>query len=379
MKALILSANIGGGHSSCAKAIQDVFLAHNEECAIQDVLSLISKEVSKATSSGQIFMYRHAPWIINLGYQEREKKKNNIFSKKSLLYKFLTLGVEHLYNLIKTNDYDTIICTHIFAALTVTAMQEKYKLPLLTCQIATDYDCSANSTETNIDYYFIPDKKLIDTFVKFGLPKDKIYASGLPVSKELFQIVNKDKAKEELGIPKESKHLLLMGGSMGSGPIPKVVQLLAKNLKKNNYLSVVCGSNKELYNRLSTSYRNFTNIHIYGVSKQVPLLMHSADLLLTKPGGLTTSEAYAAHLPMVLLDFIGGYETDNANFFTGIGGAISGKNPELLVDQTISLLNNPSKLEQMSIALEEVSQGRGLPEEFIYNFLKEAYSKRFIK
>ena len=115
------------------------------------------------------------------------------------------------------------------------------------------------------------------------------------------------------------------------------------------------------------------------MTKHMPLFLHSADLLLTKPGGLTTTEAYASHLPMVLLDFIGGYETDNANFFTGIGGAISEKDPKLIVEQAISLLNNPSKLEAMTSALAESFQDRDLPESFIYNFLKEEHSKRFIK
>lgn len=377
MKALILSANIGGGHTSCAKAIQDVFKAHNEECNIQDVLTLISKEVSSVTSSGQIFMYRHAPWLVNLGYKDREKKKNNIFSKDSVLYKFLALGVTKLYNLINTTVYDTIICTHIFSALIITALQEKYNLPLLTCQIATDYDCSANSPETNIDYYFIPDKRLIEDFVNFGLPKNKIFASGIPVNKEFFQRTDKEKVKEELGIPKNSKHLLMMGGSMGSGPIPKVARLLVENLKEDNYLSIVCGSNKELYDELSYLYENSENVHIYGVTNQMPLLMHSADLLFTKPGGLTTTEAYASHLPMALLDFIGGYETHNVNFFTGLGGAISGKDPELLVEQTVSLLNNPSKLKEMTTNLEKASQGNKLPEDFIYDFLKDAYKKKF--
>ncbi len=379
MKALILSANIGGGHTSCAKAIQDVFISHDEQCDIQDVLTLISKEVSKATSSGQIFIYRHAPWIINVGYKGREKKANNIFNKTSFLYKFLTLGVPRLYSLIKTNGYDTIICTHVFSALIVTAMQEKYKLPLLTCQIATDYDCSGNAKDTKIDYYFIPDEKLIEEFVDFGIPKEKIFASGIPVNKDFFQSLDKEKTKESLGIPKESKHLLMMGGSMGSGPLLKVAHLLIKNLKDNNYLSVVCGSNKELYRNLSFSFQNNPNVHIYGLTKQMPLLMHSADLLLTKPGGLTTTEAYASHLPMVLFDFIGGYETDNANFFTGIGGAISEKDPKLIIEQAISLLNNPSKLKEMTSALAASSQNRDLPENFIYNFLKEEYSKRFIK
>lgn len=376
MKALILSANTGGGHNSCAKAIQDVFIAHNEVCDKQDCLALISEDVSKTVASGHIFIYRHAPWIMNLYYKgDIEKKSNDLFNNKSLLFKFLSLGVPKLHDLIEANGYDTIICTHIFAALMFTSLQEKYNLPLISCQITTDYDCSANSKNTSIDFYFIPDKSLTENFVQIGIPKEKIYASGLPVSKELFQNSNKEEEKIKLGIPKESKHLLVMGGSMGGGPLAKATKLLLESLDDNVYLSVICGSNETLYEELSQKYGEKTNVKIYGFTDQVPVLMKSADLFFTKPGGLSTSEAYACHLPMALLNFIGGFETDNVNFFKNLGGAISEKEPEKLVEETIDLLKKPSKLQEMSKALEEASKGRGIPEEFIYKTLKEASPK----
>ncbi len=378
MKALILSANTGGGHNSCAKAIQDVFISQNEVCNIQDCLSLISKGVSETTAFGHIFIYRHAPWIVHATYKNEIKKGEKLFKRTSLLSKALALGVPKLYELIEENDYDTIICTHIFAAQMITALQDKYKIHLLTAQITTDYGCSANSKDTDIDFYFIPDKNLIDTFVNIGLPEEKILASGIPVKKEFFEKTNKEEEKEKLGIPKNLKHLLVMGGSMGGGPIPKATQLLIENLKEDNYLSVVCGTNKALYDKLSKKYGNRPNVHIYEVSNQMPLLMHSADLLFTKPGGLTTTEAYACNLPMALLNYLGGCETDNKIFFTKTGGAIAEDKPKELVAQTIALLNDPPRLKEMSNALAIASQGKQIPEIFIYDTLKKAHSKAFL-
>jgi len=375
MKALILSANTGGGHNSCAKAIQDVFISHNEVCDIQDCLSLISKGVSNTTAFGHIFIYRHAPWIMHVAYKNEIKQSERLFRRNSFLSKFLALGVPKLYELIKANDYDTIICTHIFAAQMITALQEKYKIHLLTSQITTDYGCSANSKDTDIDFYFIPDKSLIDDFISIGLPREKIFVSGLPVKKEFFEKTNKEEEKEKLGIPKNYKHLLVMGGSMGGGPIPKATQLLIENLKKDNYLSVVCGTNKALYDKLYKRYSNRPNVLIYEVSNQMPLLMHSADLLFTKPGGLTTTEAYACNLPMALLNYLGGCETDNKVFFTKKGGAIAEDEPISLVKQTIALLNDTARLKEMSTAMEKASQGNQIPENFIYETLKKAHSK----
>ena len=81
MKALILSANTGGGHNSCAKAIQDVFLSHNEVCDIHDCLSLISKGVSNTTASGHLFIYKHAPWIMHVAYKNELKQNQKIFKR----------------------------------------------------------------------------------------------------------------------------------------------------------------------------------------------------------------------------------------------------------------------------------------------------------
>lgn len=375
MKALILSANTGGGHNSCAKAIQDVFISHNEECDMQDCLSLISKEISEAASFGHVFVYRHASWIMHVSYKNVDKKREKLFKKNSLLSKALSLGVPHLHKLIEEKGYDTIICTHIFAAQMVTALQEKYKTHLLTCQITTDYGFTANSKYTDIDFYFIPDKRLLEDFIQDGLPKEKLFASGIPVNKEFFQKTNKENEKEKLCIPKNYKHILVMGGSMGGGPILKSTQLLIENLKENNYLSIVCGTNKTLYNKLFKKYGNRKNVHMYEVSHQMPLLMHSADLLFTKPGGLTTTEAYACNLPMAILNYLGGCETDNKIFFTKMGGAIAADEPKALVNQTIALLNDPSRLQEMSNVMAKASQGNPIPENFIYDTLKKAHEK----
>ena len=118
------------------------------------------------------------------------------------------------------------------------------------------------------------------------------------------------------------------------------------------------------------------NIHIIGNTNEVPKLMQAADLLFTKPGGLSTSEAYAAKLPMAFFNFIGCYETDNLNFFVKLGGAMSKEDPQELADATLELLSDPERLKAMSNALAEASKDKPIPEDYIYEVLRKAHENR---
>lgn len=373
MRALILSANTGGGHNSCAKAIKEVFIAHGDTCDIEDCLEFISKGVSKSISDGHIFLYRHAPALFQAGYRAIENNKTTMFQENSLIFKFFALGAENLYELISTMDYDTVICTHLIGAMMLTAMLKKHPLPIVTCHISTDYDCSPSTADSDLDFYFIPDKRLMDEFVKAGIPKEKVFPSGLPVRKEFYEHRDKALAKEEIGLPKDHAHLLVMCGSMGGGPIPKVVNMFSEKLKEDQEMTIVCGSNKALYDKITEKHSGVRNIHIIGNTNEVPKLMQAADLLFTKPGGLSTSEAYAAKLPMAFFNFIGCYETDNLNFFVKLGGAMSKEDPQELVDATLELLADPERLKAMSNALADASKDKPIPEDYIYEVLRKAH------
>lgn len=376
MRALILSANTGGGHNSCAKAIKEVFQSHGDVCDVMDCLEFISEGISKGISGGHIFLYRHAPALFQAGYKTIENNKTTMFKDSSLIFKFFAMGAEKLYDTIATMDYDTVICTHLIGALMLTAMFKKHPMNLLTCHIATDYDCSPSTSDSDLDYYFMPDKRLMDEFVAAGIPREKVVPSGLPVRREFYEHKDKASAKRERGLPEDHAHLLVMCGSMGGGPIPKIVDMFSEKLGDDQEMTVVCGSNKALYDKIVEKHAWVPNIHIIGNTSEVPKLMHSADLLFTKPGGLSVSEAYAAELPMAFFNFIGCFETDNLNFFVNLGGAISKEDPKELVDATLELLADKGRLDAMSKALADARKDKPIPEDYIYEVLEKAHAAK---
>jgi len=344
MRVLILSCNTGEGHNSCAKSIKEVYDTNHIVCDVEDVLAFVSLQFSRFISWGHSTMYRNLPWLFRYGYTFFENHPEN-FDKNKWVYNILSRASESLYNFIKENNYDIVICVHVFSSYILTDVLEKYELNIKSCFVATDYTCHPSVKNSKLDYYFIPDDSFACEFECETIPKDKIVASGIPVRQKFYEHCPKVDAKEQFGINKNHPHLIMMCGSMGCGPMRRLVRLISR---ENGFeMTVVCGSNEKLYRRLSKRHSSHPNIHIRGYEKNMPLLMDSADLYLTKPGGLSTTEAFVKNLPMVCIDAVAGCEEYNCNYFLNKGVAKYGRTAKKLRNQCIYLLEHPEEIYEM--------------------------------
>ena len=366
MRTLILSCNTGEGHNSCAKAIQETYAAHDETCDIVDALQFISKRASQFISDWHSRIYRHAPKLYKAGYHTAEER-TSVFREGTTVYRYLTSGSEKLYHFILDGGYDNIICTHVFPALALTAMLKHHPMPLVTSFVSTDYTCSPSVENSELDYYFIPDISLTEEFVQCGVPREKLIDSGMPVKQAFYLNTDKAAAKAELGLPVDHQHLLVMCGSIGCGPIKELTEDLLIRLTPEQELTIVCGANEELFAKLERHFAHDPRIHIHGMVDYVPLLIHSADLFLTKPGGLSTSEAAACGVPMLLMDTVAGCEGHNLNFFLRQGIAVTADTPKHLADLAAALLADPERLQKMARAARR--RKGDTPSETIYAFL----------
>ena len=164
MKVLILSCNTGEGHNSCAAALEEECRNQNIPCDTEDALRFISPEVSRFISNWHVRIYRHAPGLFRVGYRAAEDHPAQ-FHEGSALYRYLTQGAEKLCGFIAGSGYDTVICTHTFAALMVSEVVKTHLPNLKTCFIATDYTCSPSVKDSSLDRYFIPASSLSGDFL----------------------------------------------------------------------------------------------------------------------------------------------------------------------------------------------------------------------
>ena len=350
MKALILSCNTGEGHNSCAKAVKEYFDLQGVPCEIADALGFISEGASKLASDAHVMMYRHIPGLFDSSYRYYERHPSSL-EENSVVHQVLTRATEPLYRYLSRGKYNIVICTHVFAALMVTNLLKKHPLPIATCSIATDYTCSPMFQDSALDCYCIPHGSLAGEFEGPTTPLCKMIDCGIPVRQMFFSSLPKYEAKKLAGVAPSDRHLLMMCGSMGCGPMKHIADLLRGGMRDGCEMTIVCGTNQHLLKSLQREYAKCSHIHVKGYVQDISLLMDSADLYLTKPGGISVTEAAVKALPMVLVDAVAGCEEHNLRFFTQRGVAICSATTEALAADALLLLHDEARLQEMRINL----------------------------
>jgi len=318
-------------------------------------MEFISPKVSHFISWGHSYVYRHLPCLFKWGYGYAEKHPA-IFRNDSGIYKFMMQGTDRMHDYIRHGKYDVIICTHVFTALMLTDMMKRHPMKLVTCLVATDYTCSPGTKDSNLDYYFIPDIEFLPEFECETITEEKLIPSGIPVRQMFYITRAKEEAKVSMSVSPDHKHLLMMCGSMGCGPMKKLLHKLSEHLPEDWELSVICGNNKKLADRLEKKYKEDKRIHIHGFIENMGTMMDSADLYLTKPGGISVSEAAVKNLPMVFIDAVAGCEEYNRVHFIRKSGAGTGNNVHEVEEMCLSLMQSNERRFMMQEKLIDIKK-----------------------
>lgn len=345
MKVLVLSCNTGGGHNSAARAVIDALNDENIPCEMLDFLSLASERVSKIVSDAYIGMTKHIPYLFYGIYTLGEKISSP--KRKSPVYGVLKGMGKNLAKYIDDNNFDVVVSTHIFAQETLTYMKKKGNLNAKTIFVLTDYTCIPFTEEVECDYCIIPHEDLKEEFVSRGVDADHILTWGIPVGKSYLNSTEQKIAKRELGLDVKKPMFLIMSGSMGFGNVNKIADKLLETNGLNGEIVIICGNNKKQKEKLEKEYRENTNIHIVGFTGQASLYMDACDVLFTKPGGLTSTEAAVKNVPLIHTKPIPGCETKNAQFFSSLGMSYYEDSIDDQVDLAIKLASDKKVRDNM--------------------------------
>lgn len=355
MRVLILSSNNGGGHNAVAQALKQTFEAHGDRCHVEDCLSFISEDVSDAVAKSHNFMYRHVPKLFDSGYRHSQKHPKT-FMEHHNGRRMLNLGRRNLGRTIISGGYDAVLCTHVFGAIMLTEARAKYGLRGVTGIVETDYTATPGTQANNVDWHFIPSERLREGLAALGVPRDRIVPSGIPVRDAFYRDIDRAEARRALGMDADARHLLVMGGSMGAGPVPELAAELAATLTRRERVTVVCGTNHGLEAALRSDYGGDPRFRIMGYVDDVSALMSASEALITKPGGITVTEAAVKRLPMVLVNAVAGCEAYNLDYFVQTGGAATADSPRALARLGAELLRDAARRDAMARALEPVAR-----------------------
>lgn len=365
MKVLILSCSTGQGHNSAALAVFENLKGHGVNCEFMDALLFAGKKTSAAVCRTYVQVARKAPHVFGLAYRAGGIISNT--RTKSPVYFANTRYARQMYDYITGNQFDVVITSHLFPAQTLTYMKKKFGLKVRTMAVATDYTSIPFWEETRLDYYIIPHPDLLREFHKKGLPKEKLLPFGIPVDPQFSARTSKTKARRILGLPPEGFEILLMSGSMGFGHMAPLIRSFLKKYGAGVTLVVMGGDNEELKSSLRQRFSKAKNVRILDFTSQVSLYMDSADLLYTKPGGLTSTEALVKGIPMVHTAPIPGCETKNARFFASHGLSFYARTTREQIACGQFLIQNLSAREAMQSA--QAEHARPQAAERIFEFL----------
>lgn len=339
MKVLILSCSTGGGHNSCARYILEELTSNNIEATYQDFYDIVNTNAKELSSKIYLSTLGGSGEVFKNVY-----KLGELYSKTKVtspVYLVNKLHKKKLYDYITTNNYDLVITTHLFPSLTLTAINKSKNHPKVNfITVATDYEPCPFFEETTPDYLIIQ-KDLEDRFIAKGINKDVLYSSGIPVSTNFIK--NAKNIREDLSITKDEKVILVMLGSMGFGKITNILKdiLALPNIK----VLVVCGTNNKLLEELKTIPS--PNLIPLGFVNNVNDLIYSSDIVLSKPGGLSTTEITSLRKPLLHIFPIPGIETYNTNFFSTRKMTLSCQTPEEIISNLTSLIDNPSLCKEL--------------------------------
>lgn len=312
MKIMLLTAATGGGHIRAANAIEQ-YIRENTRWEVENVdcLKAVGRLLDKTVCDSYLFMAKKAPMLFGRLYKRTNQE--NVISH--LVPKLSGLFSNLLYPTIESSRPDVIVTTHPFATEMVAALKADGLVQAPLICIITDYGAHRAYIADQVDSYVVASDDMIPELMEFGVPKKKIHPFGIPVHGVFFDRQDQGMLLRQLGLDPELPTLLFMAGSFGVSNIIKLYRDLAETNVKMQII-VITGRNQKLFEAFEKEINSGTPIptRLFYFTDEVEKYMHAADLLVTKPGGLTVSEALACNLPMAVFDAIPGQEEDNANF-----------------------------------------------------------------
>lgn len=317
MKVLILSCGTGEGHNSAARALAETFLKRGVACEVRDTLSFKSDKAALRAAKVYSTVIKKTPALFGLAYL-----LGGLYDKSRLpspIYRANAAYAQTLYKYIAENGFDCVICAHLFAMEAVTAVRKKFACSFVAYGVLTDYTAIPFYKDARLDGWFVANASSANKLIKEGVPPQSVYVSGIPVGENFCLEITKEQARSALNIPVDKKVIAVMSGGAGCGKILKLCKKLYKKTEEGCLINVFTGKNQKLKTRLEKTFSNCGRVRVYGFTSDIHLHLKASDVVLTKPGGLSSTEAAVAGTPIIHLKPIPGCETANAKFFAKNG------------------------------------------------------------
>jgi processive 1,2-diacylglycerol beta-glucosyltransferase len=349
-RVLLLSATSGAGHVRAAQALEKAFSARGD-CLVEhiDALQYVSKLFERIYDKAYLSVVRRAPELMGVLYDRTDQPWQH--PRRRLALDRLNTGP--MIRLLKRIQPDLCVATHFLPAEIIAWLIAKRKLRAHNAIVVTDYDVHSMWLCQTVDRYYVAMDEAKEYLARIGVPREKLLVTGIPIDPLFATPVSRSDARKQLGLDATANVILISAGGYGIGPIEQLVKdLLA--LERPWQIVAIAGKSEKTRKGLELITRQAGKIQsgapglcAVGFTTEMDKYMAAADVMVGKAGGLTTSEALARALPMVLIEPIPGQEERNADHLLEAGAAIRCNNLPAAAWKIAALVDDTARLARM--------------------------------
>jgi len=347
----VLSAAAGAGHVRSAEALVAAFAAKRIAAKHVEVLKYSSYFFKKVFSDLYFELVNRQPAILGLVYDAMDHPW--MYRKRRLALDLL--NTRPLANLLKEERPRLAVCTHFLPAEILLHLRRKKILDIPVGVVITDFDLHAMWLYRGVDWYFVACEETKVHMAALGVPPETIHVTGIPIDPAFSPAREKAETRRALGLEQDLTTVLVSAGGFGMGPVESLANAM-QEVRHPIQVAVVCGKNPDLKRRLEDLPAPNHPVKIVGFTPEMERWMAASDLLVGKAGGLTSSEALASGLVMVIINPIPGQEERNSDHLLEEGVAVRCNNLPALAYKIDSLLSDKERFERMRQAVHRLAR-----------------------
>lgn len=348
MKILCIHASAGAGHFKAAEALYNNLKNDRQhQVFLVDSLDLTSPMSKNLYRSTYTFLVSKIPWAWGaiFGLLDWPILQPLVRAGRRI---YNSINAAKLHKYLEKEQFDVIFSTHFMGTEVAGALKSQRKIRSRVICIVTDYDVHRIWLAGGVDQYCVASDWTKKKLLKLGVHEGKIFVTGIPTDEHFSRVYDLNELRGKFGLASDRFTVLMATGSFGFGPMEKIIEQL-----KDFQVIVVCGHNKDLFQRLLK--KNYAHAKVFGMVHNMYELMAVSQAMVTKPGGLSISEALVRNLPMVFFNAIPGQETNNINVLAEHGIGINGSIPK--IGEIVKVwVDSPEKYQQAVKATQKLAR-----------------------
>lgn len=357
---LVLSASVGAGHLRAAEAVELALKQTLPDATVKnvDVLEMTNRLFRKLYGQFYLDLVNKAPHALGYFYDLMDQPRSSRGRSDKLRLYLEQLNLKSFVRFLKSEPWDLVINTHFLPAEIIASLRNKKEIDLPQVTATTDFETHRLWVNQPCDRYFTATQEGALYLNHWGIPASDTFVTGIPIHPVFATPKDRAACIAKHGLATDRPIVLQLSGGFGVGPIEKIFHGIL-SVKRPLQLVAITGRNEKLKTQLSkvkTPERH--QVKVLGFTKEIDELMQAADLVVSKPGGLTTSEVLARGAVMVIVNPIPGQESRNSDYLLENGAAIKANNIATLGFKINALLQDPGRLETLRANVRRIAKPR---------------------